>query len=414
MSVTNVWSGAVGPSGATVIAKVGGASARLLTATNSTLSGGTYTSAVTPSAQGIATFAVTGLAANTQYWYAVEDAGVLDTSMVGMFHTHAAVGSAFSFSFTHGTCAGDNTSYPVSSALRPNQCSNHPVFTDIAAQAPLLHLHGGDFAYYNPGNSDTTTYAPDASVGTYRRMYDDVLAGTQGALYRQVPIQYMWDNHCYGQPGDDSTSDGSFAFKTNAAQVYRERVPHYPLATGDTGTDAIYTSFQIGRVLFVSLDIRYYRDPVGNTAPRTMLGSAQITWLQGVLSSSTAAFLVVQQGQDWTNNTLGQPNWGSYSEERAQLVSMFAQYGWTNRMIMCVGDSHALAIDTGGGANASYGGFPIVCAAPMDAHLTVGPSYDLGKRGSTTGGSRGQWSLIQITDSGSWIRADINGYYWTA
>lgn len=419
MSLVSVWSGAVTSSGARVIARVTGSSTRLAVADNAGMSGPVYFGPVTPTAQGVAAFDVTGLAPDTRYWYEVEDDGVLDTAQLGRFRTHGVVGNPFSFTFAHGTCAGGagTTAYPVSGALLPHQVSNHPIFDEIAAQDPLIFAHGGDLHYYNMTRSGTPpdggSWPPD-DPNSWRRAYDDVMLGRQGSLYRQVPIQYMWDNHDMAQPtSDDASSNGDAAGKVNAGKVYRERVPHYPLATGDdpSSPDAIYHSFEVGRVLWIASDIRYYRDPSTVSAPRTMLGPAQLSWMDSVLASSSAELLVWQQGQDWEaplSSTGG--NWGSYSEERDDIVQMLGDRGWLNRMLMVTGDSHAMAIDTG--ASNSYGGFPIFMFSPLDSQLTAGPTYDLGRRGSTTGGTRGQWGTVAIDDLGSTIRVTGKGWWW--
>lgn len=405
MTLVNVLSGAVTPSGATVIARVTGTSTRLAVADNAALTGPAYFGPVVPTAEGVAAFSVTGLTADTRYWYGVEDDSVLDTDHIGQFRTHGVAGDPYSFTFGHATCAGLGTAYPASQGLAPDRVSDHPVFDEIRAQNPLFFVHGGDLHYYDAGSG---VHVPDASVGTYRDAYDAVLSTRQGDLYRNVPLVYMWDDHCYG-PND---SDGSFAFKANPAQVYRERVPHYPLATGDTGTDAIYHSFQVGRVLFMLTDGRYYRDPVTDPAPRSMFGATQLSWMDSLLASSDAELLCWVQEQDWTADVLGGTSWGSYTEERDSIVTMLGDNGWLNKMFMVCGDSHAMAYDTGGGRNAAHGGFPILMHSPLDATLTAGPTYDLGRRGSTTGGSRGQWGTVQITDPGPWIRVTGTGWYW--
>lgn len=412
MSVVNVWSGAVGPSGATVKAKVTGTSCRLAVADNAALSGPVYVGPVTPTAQGIATFVATGLPIDTQYWYAVEDDGVLDLASVGQFHTHGVIGDPYSFTFAHGTCAGGNTTsdpelYPTPGALRPQNVSSHPVFDDIAAAKPLFFAHGGDLFYYNITNP---LYVPTNDPNNWRRAFDDVLMSRQRNLYLSTPIQYMWDNHDFAQPGDDSTADGTAVGKDNAAMVWRERVPHYPLANPTAG--GIYHSFQIGRVLWLASDIRYYRASVTSASPRTMMGSAQLAWLDNLLATSDAELLIWQQGQNWENEGNGGANWGSYSEERDQLVDMFAAHGWLSKMFMITGDSHAMAIDTGGGNR--YGGFPIFMFSSLDSNQTAGPTYDLGRRGSTTGGTRGQWGTIRIQDNTSSIRVTGTGMWWTA
>jgi hypothetical protein len=92
--------------------------------------------------------------------------------------------------------------------------SNARVFDAIAAADPLVYLQMGDLHYANIGRN-----SPDA----FRSAYDTLLTEPgQAALYRQVPIAYVWDDHDYGPNDADSTS----ASRPAARQVYREVVPH--------------------------------------------------------------------------------------------------------------------------------------------------------------------------------------------
>lgn len=421
MTVVNAISGALTADGFTVVAKVTGSSCRLAVADNALLASPTYTSAVTPTAQGIARFAVTGFGPDTQYWWAVEEDGVLQTSMAGKSHTVVAAGTPYSFTFAHSSCAGGagNTSYPVSGALLPYHVSNHPVFDAILAQTPLFVCHSGDLHYYNITRTGDTPNDgaswPTNSLDSWRRAYDDVLLGRQGNLYRDVPLNiYTPDNHDSAQPGvDDATSNRHAAGMANHSQVYRERIPSYPLAvSGSTG--GIYHTATIGRVLFIASDTRYYRDdPVSDPVPRTYLGSAQLSWMESILSSSSAEYLIWQQTQDWTasNNVNGQ-GWGMYAEERNTLAQMFGDYGWSKKMLTLCGDTHAMAMDTGGGN--PYGGFPMFMFSSLDSDQNAGPAnYDLGRHGSTTGGVRGQWGTIAVEDPGPWIKVTAKGWYYT-
>jgi phosphodiesterase/alkaline phosphatase D-like protein len=420
MTVINAWSGGLTPSGFTVVAKVTGSSCRLAVADNAGIVGPVYFGPVTPT-NSVVRFTATGLAADTQCYWAIEEDSVLQTAMAGKSHTVGAAGEPYSFTFAASACAGGagNTNYPVSGALLPHYVSNHPCFDDIRAQNPLFVMHSGDIHYGNvtrTGDAPTDGGSwPSNNIDSWRRLYDDLLLGRQGTLYRNVPLQYVWDNHDSAQPtSDDGSSNRHAAGMVNAAAVYRERVPSYTLPAADG--QGIYHSFEIGRVLFIASDTRTYRDsPTDDPAPRTYLGSDQLAWMESVLSTSDAKYLVWQQTQDWTasNNVDGQ-SWGMYSEERANLVQMFGDYGWLNRMCSIFGDTHAMAMDSGTGANADLGGFPLFLFCSLDSDQNAGPNYDLGRRGSTTGGVRGQWGTVQVTDTGARIQVKANGWWWSA
>lgn len=421
-SLVNIWSGGVGPDGAAVVAKLSGAtSARLAIDVTDAMSAPAYTSAVTPTAQGIARFTLSGLDADTQYYYAVEIDSVLDTT-VGQFHTHGPIGDPYSFMFAASACAGGagDTLYPTTGALLPHYVSSHPVFRDIRDQQPLFFMHSGDLHYYNIGrvSDDGPTDGgdwPATTLTNHRRAYDDILLSTQGDLYLTTPIQYVWDNHDSAQDtADDGSSNRHSAGMTNASQVYRERVPSYPLAVSGT-TGGIYHSWQIGRVLFIASDTRYYRDdPVSDPSPRTYLGADQLTWMESVLSTSDAELLIWQQTQDWCNSITTQDGngWGRYGVERANLVSMFRDTGWINKMMTIFGDTHAMALDNGGGNN--HGGFPMALLCSLDSDQNAGPTtYNIGRKGSTTSGVRGQWGTVSIEDDGSELTVTTTGWSYS-
>ena len=75
----------------------------------------------------------------------------------------------------------------------------------------------------------------------------------QAALYRHVPIAYVWDDHDYG-PNDAGADSPT---RTAARTAYREVVPHHPLVR--PGDSPIQQAFTIGRVRFVLTDNRSER-----------------------------------------------------------------------------------------------------------------------------------------------------------
>lgn len=402
MTVNWMWSGAVTASGAVVATQVDGGSARVLVADNPAMSGGVFFNAVAthaPTQMFKAT--ITGLTADTQYWYQVEDAGVLDTSVTGRFHTHGPVGSPYSFTFAGASCAGAGPLYAAELGMAPNRLSNHPVWDSIRERDPLFLAHMGDMAYYDPGSG---VHVPDSSLATYRQMYSDVHAvPRQAVLYRNAPIVYMFDDHDYGPNDSNTTAPG----KANCHQVYRERVPHYPTALG---SGSPYHAFQIGRVQFLVTDQRSFKSP--QTDPdgpsKTMLGSAQKTWMESVLTASTAKLLVWIMGGQWIGST-HPDTWGNYNTERLEIAAMLGDTDWANRMMMVSGDVHEMGIDTG---SHPYGGFPVWFFSSIDS-----PGNGTGKRGLDTGDNRpgrGQYGTVTVDDRGNYIRVTGSGWWWSS
>ncbi|MGH8881419.1 MAG: alkaline phosphatase D family protein, partial [Stackebrandtia sp.] len=287
MTTVNALCGGVTSSTARVTAKVTGTGTiRVAVATNSDMIGPEFFGPVTTTLN-VATVEIAGLASNVQHWYAIEDAGALDTTYVGTFKTHPQVGAQNSHSLIVSGCAGASPEYPgvAGTELAPDRVSNHPVFATMAQHpsGPLMTVHLGDRAYYDPGSG---VHVVDASLATYRAMYDDVAAQpNQAALHKARPIAYVHDDHDFGPNDSDSTAVG----RDNACLVYRERFPSYPLPAGG-GAAPIYQAWQVGRVQYVLSDTRSARSPNAavDDGAKTMLGTAQKAWLRNILETTTA------------------------------------------------------------------------------------------------------------------------------
>lgn len=398
--------GATTDTGATFVAKVdGGGPVRVQVQDAGQNQDPVFTSSQAVDAQGVAKVSIAGLAPNTRYLWEVEDNGVIDTSVTGQFLTHPPAGSQASFTIGVGGDAGLDSDFPGSgSELVPDRLSNHPVFDTIRQKALaedwLFFGHLGDLHYYNLGQTPTF---PDSTLANYRAGYDDVLAQPrQARLYREIAWQHVWDDHEFG-PND---SDGTHVDKANAAQVYREREPHYPLGE----SDAIYHSFTVGRVLFIASDVRYYRSPNDDPddASKTMLGADQKAWMEDLLSSSTAEALVWLMPSQWLGTS--SDSWDSFQTERDELASMLADHGWLGRMVMVYADRHAIGIDSGG--SNQWGSFPIMQAAALDSR----PGDNLStERFDVVGDQPGreQYGTIEITDIGSVLTIKLTAWRGT-
>jgi hypothetical protein len=341
---------------------------------------------------------------DTGYYWAVEHDGVLDASFTGQVHSHPVMGQPASFRIAAASCAGSAPEVPgVGTVLASNRISNHGVFSTIGdiEPRPLAFIHMGDMHYYDLG-SGSHGIAGGASLSNYRESYRDVLdQPNQHGLYRKIPIDYVWDDHDYGP----DNSDGTHVGKANAQQAYRERVPHYSLAE----SQAIYHSFQIGRVLFMVSDTRSYRSPNSDTdsPSKTMLGADQKLWMSDLLLSSNASLLVWVMPSQWMGTS--SDTWASFQFEQAELVEMFGSTGWAEKMCIISGDIHSLAIDTGGN---SPGGFPVFQFASLDSTPTasVVNQYDTGP--SQPG--RNQYGTLDITDEGGQVTVTGTGWSGTS
>jgi alkaline phosphatase D len=208
---------------------------------------------------------------------------------------------------------------------------------------------------------------------------------------------YVWDDHDF----TGNNSDRSTLGRATARQVYREVVPHYPLAAGD-GDQPIHQSFVLGRVLFIVTDTRSERTPhrVADGPRKTMLGAAQKAWLFDRLDEAQRFGLVV-----WVSTLpwIAPPrptadDWGGYAVERREIAEHIAERGITN-LVMLSGDAHMVAMDDGtnnGYAGEGKPGFPVLHGAALDRDGSVkGGPYSEG-----TFPGRGQYALMRVEDEG--------------
>ncbi|HEY3239492.1 MAG TPA: alkaline phosphatase D family protein, partial [Acidimicrobiia bacterium] len=285
---------------------------------------------------------------------------------------------------------------PASFTLAVASCartgSNGTVFDAIRRLDPLLYLMTGDFHYQNIGSRD-----PDAFLGVYHRV---LTAPAQAALYRSVPVDYVWDDHDYGPDDADAFSPSRPA----ARRAYRQAVPHPPLPAGGNG--AIYHAFTIGRVRVVVTDTRSER------TEQTMLGAAQRDWLLGELRRAGEHALVIWVNPDpWIDAARpGEDTWGGYAGERRLIADAIAGARVRN-LVMVSGDAHMVAIDDGtnsGYATGGGGGFPVLHAAALDRRGRVkGGPYS---EGAFPG--PGRFGVVQVDDRGSAVSVELSGRDW--
>ncbi|MGD9750898.1 MAG: alkaline phosphatase D family protein [Acidimicrobiia bacterium] len=325
----------------------------------------------------IVTIRIDGLTPDTSYRAVVEVDGEADRGR-GFLQFHTPGEGAYSFRVAVASCARTG--------------SNGMVYDAIAASEPLLFLHLGDLHYQNLAATVPRPFIDAIGLALTRP--------AQAALYRQVPVGYVWDDHDYG------ANDATAASPTRSAAriAYRRAVPHYDLAADD---GPINQAFTIGRVRFVLTDGRSER-----TAD-SLLGADQRAWLiDEVTAASRQHALVV-----WANPTpwigaerAGADTWAAFARERSVIAQALQDAGVHN-LVMVSGDAHMVAIDDGtnsGYAVGGLGGFPVLQAAALDRPGSVkGGPYS---EGAFPGG--GQFGLIDIDDHGDTIDVRLTGMRW--
>jgi PhoD-like phosphatase len=383
-----IWAGGVTSTSAVVVAGVGvdADAAQLLVARSADFDDATVQKGgATPDDHGVVRLQASGLEPATQYHYAVMLDGVVDRVRTGAFRTSPEGPSSFTVAI--GACARVG--------------SNGAVFDAIRSLQPDLFIIDGDWNYANLTEDDQ---------GEFREIYDYTLTRPgQSALFRALPVAYIWDDHDYGGNNGDATSPTRDA----ALSVYREFVPHYPLRSP---TSAIYQAFTIGRVRFLLTDTRSARSPGSLTddADKTMLGDDQKAWLLGeMLAADRAGLLTV-----WVSPTPwiapaapGADTWAGYDTERREIANFISAHE-LDRIVMLSGDAHMIAIDDGTNTDYSTRGggaaFPLLHAAALDRPGNVkGGPYSEG-----TVAAGGQFGLLEIDDVGGDMRVTLSGRDW--
>lgn len=377
---SGVWSGGVTSTSANVVARftAPGVRARLQISVNQSLTPALFSAIGTAAATAgnTLTFTVQGLQPDTDYFYGVEVGGVLRTEPASRGRLRTFPLGTGSFKIAFASCSD----YRV-----PNQSA----FDAIAEERPLMFFHMGDFHY-----NDTDSTNPE----DYRENYDAVLNHpVQSALYRNVALAYMWDDHDFS--GNDS--DTSAIGRDTARTVYRERTPHYPIAAAG-GTMA--QSFTIGRVRVIMTDNRSaaVSPTLRESATKTRLGATQKAWFkQELINARDAGFPLTLWicSQPWIAPAqLGADTWGGYTTERTEIANFIRDNRITN-LVLLSGDMHGHAFDDGTHSDyATGGGAPLTVLHAASLTHTGAPKGGPYLGGPILGGQ--QYGLLEVFDTG--------------
>lgn len=378
--MSSVWTGNVSTTTCQVKARSTDAAGATLRYSTDPGLAGYLTDAGVEGADDVWSFDLTGLAANTTYYY-----GFAGSDVTGRFRTFPS--GAASFALAAASCAGHSGGEYVTADI-----SNAPTFDRIAdrliAGTALGFLHMGDRHYKD---SNTT------SAATRRGFYNDVMAASkQLAMHKAGWVDYVWDDHDWC--GNDT--GGSSAGGPSNQQVYREHVPHWTLPVADS----IQHTYVIGRVRFIHLDVRSFRSSNGATdnSSKTMLGATQKAWLKATVAAATEPLIVIMTGSPWHGTA--SISWGVFSTERDELIADFTAEGQLGKLLMVHGDNHFLAGDDGTNAP---GGIPTFNLAGLDAGFTANDGT------WTTGiikSEQQQYGTIEFDDDGTEIVVTVKGW----
>lgn len=368
---------------------------RMAVSTSSDMSSPVFGPSATPDGEGYASVAVTGLTADTQYWWQLE----LNDTLVGTptaTRTLPPAGAASSFAFAAASCAYTGSEDPVFTAIR-DRCVN---------SGALWFSHLGDLHYtWSSSSGDPTAPADESAITT---AYEDALSSsTQAELYRDVPMVHVWsDNDFCG-----SNSDSTAAAVDQVQETWRKTMSYPPLQD----SAGIYRAWTVGRVRIIVTDGRSFMDDkdAPDDASKSLLGATQKQWLKDQLVRTEPLKIWLHESK-WTGTPVTGNDidyWVAYSTERQEIADFIEA---NNVDVYYVhGDTHALAADDG--TNNPYGGFPFVGCAPMDQgayafpHAASEGSWPV--EGSAEDNTvQHSYGWISVTDSGSSITVDYTGY----
>jgi phosphodiesterase/alkaline phosphatase D-like protein len=318
---------------------------------------------------------VTGLSADTQYYYRFTQGG--QTSRTGRIRTAPSSGGPITFAFT-----GDSNAF-----FKP-----YAVLEEITSADPDLWLYIGDTIYGDDDRSGTgvATVRSDYHVKYKENRSDRALRD----LMANVGTVSMWDDH---EVTNDfaGTDPGVQVQMGEGNQAFRD---YMPIREDGGDSEQLYRSFRWGDVAeFFLLDARQYRslsafqseatcgegecdvtgDPCSvdsdcdpfqlgqtcinigpvllpshpdcvaeiNDPGRTYLGATQLQWLKDGLQNSTATFKFVMNGP-LLSALLFQPydRWEGYDAERQDLLDHVTNQGIDNVIFLST-DIHAAIIN---------------------------------------------------------------------
>lgn len=389
---------------------------RIAVSLNSDLSAPFYTSPYVPPVvttgdqltYRTASFAVSGLTANTQYYYRIESY-LAPNQLDSIKPVKTAPARGVPAAFTHLTGGCSNINFSGSSL------EYSTIHRAMALDNSLFFMHLDDLMY-----SDIST----TNIGLQRdkniRMYCS--SPDVQALTNKMPLAYIPGDHDMG-PNDCTldNANGEIIFK-NTRQVYRETFPGYPFVQsglGETNIDRVLLTqvFDIANVRFIMPDC-VSQSRLGGSALGRALGSGdywdQRSWL------ATAFAQAVTDGISYIFLCLPR-SWNGYNQICFNDVFTADRTFISDTIEACsipcaliVGDAHCAGFDDGGHAGSfctdGFGAFPQIQASGMfnipvtDVGVFTwnGPTTFVGK-GGTTGVADGQYVLINMTaDNKGW------------
>ncbi|MGA0110000.1 MAG: alkaline phosphatase D family protein [Schleiferiaceae bacterium] len=226
------------------------------------------------------------------------------------------------FVFAGLAASAQNLRFSMGSCAELRDAPSEEIFTSIRAKKPDFFFWLGDNTYYTPDEWNDTTRMAQAWT---RRHASAPLA----ELMASVPQRAIWDDHDFGPNDGDST----YALRAASARLFAKVWNDTPFDYAQWGD--LRWSERRGDVLFVGLDDRSHRGPVGTQ----VLGKGQLEWLSGILAEhSDARIAFVAVGSQVLNLAASFENLIRYPKEREDLLDRCVAAQPT--VVFLTGDRH--------------------------------------------------------------------------
>lgn len=319
------------------------------------------------------------------------------SSYLGKFRTPPNGLTAYSYTASFASCMQSNTTATI--------------FNKIKNYNPHVFFQIGDLFYWDNAQEP-------ASTAQYESAYQNVFAsgssylgyGTANPNYfpnmlKNVSIDYMWDDHDYGNNNSDKTSPN----KGHVAATVNRIFPHVPFtAPTTTYTSAsvsvsfqpIYHSWKVGRVKFVFTDNRSERDPYTDpdTPSKVVWSPTQEAWFMNEMRDTSCPVKFWINTFPWEGTT-GDDGWEDYTYYRQKIANFLTRFsGSIGKVIIMSGDAHMSAIDDGiyspwyGSGSRVSPPMTIYHSAPLDQGGSFkGGPYMLSGSDIFTGGDSAHW-----------------------
>lgn len=292
---------------------------------------------------------VTGLAADTQYYYAIIPVGDEANLITGKVRTAPTPLANKSYSFALGSCC------------RSTVFDNRATALSLLKDKDLaFYAHVGDFVYGNIAKADQ----PAIELSYFFRLAESNTL----SLYRNVPLAYTWDDHDSG-PNDNTMSqypagthnvpnaDDWEDYIQSHLDAYKAHFPHYPFkqppATG--WTETLAQSWPWGRVYFIMPDGQtqfdsdygqtglYAGKKYGDGTGSRLATWDQIQWMKDEMLYAKAQGypLVVMLLGRWPYGVGGiSASWGAMAKDEQEDFMQFMRDNDIPETIIMFGDIH--------------------------------------------------------------------------